>query len=72
VQATVKWFDDSMGYGYVTLDDGRDAFVHWTAIQVEGFKTLSPGQRITLDLYESSKGNCTKLEARNVKPLDGG
>lgn len=52
VQGTVKWFDPKKGFGFIAGDDGQDLFVHHTAIQMEGFKTLSDGQRITCMVTE--------------------
>ena len=53
----VKWFNDTKGYGFITLDDGsQDCFVHHSAIQGEGFKTLGEGQRVQFDLVQGQKG----------------
>lgn len=62
---TVKWFNDAKGYGFITPDDGgEDLFAHFSAIKMDGFKTLKQGQRVTFDLKEGEKG---KL-ADNIKP----
>ena len=54
---TVKWFTDAKGFGFITPDDGgKDVFVHHTDIQMDGFKTLSPGQRVKFDLAQEAKG----------------
>ena len=54
---TVKWFNDSKGYGFVTPDDGsKDCFVHHKAIQGEGFKSLAEGQKVQFDVEEGAKG----------------
>ena len=54
---TVKWFNDAKGYGFITLDDGStDCFVHHTAIQGEGFKTLAEGERVQLEVVQGKKG----------------
>jgi CspA family cold shock protein len=54
---TVKWFNDSKGYGFITQDDGGDdVFVHFRAIQGEGFRTLSEGQKVTFDVEQGQKG----------------
>lgn len=58
----VKWWNDAMGYGFVVTPDGRDVFVHFTNIKMEGFKTLKYEQEVEFDLYQGPKG----LEARNV------
>ena len=55
---TVKWFNDSKGYGFITLEGGTpgDCFVHHSAIQAEGFRTLSEGDRVEFELVEGAKG----------------
>ncbi|HIW70147.1 MAG TPA: cold-shock protein [Candidatus Limosilactobacillus merdipullorum] len=55
-QGTVKWFNDDKGYGFITRDNGSDVFVHFSAIQGEGFKTLKEGQHVTFDVEESDRG----------------
>ncbi|GJM06245.1 MAG: cold-shock protein [marine bacterium B5-7] len=60
---TVKWFNESKGFGFITQDDGgADVFVHFNAIQGTGFKTLNEGQKVTYDVEDSPKG----LQATNV------
>ena len=60
---TVKWFNDSKGYGFIEPDGGGgDVFVHHTAIQMEGFRTLTQGEEVTYESTEGPKG----LQARNV------
>lgn len=58
----VKWFDESRGYGFIEREDGEDVFVHFSAIQEEGFKTLFEGQEVEFDIVEGEKG----LQAANV------
>jgi CspA family cold shock protein len=64
-EGTVKWFSERKGYGFIEKDDGGDIFVHHSAIQVEGFKTLQEGQRVSFEVEEGRKGPA----AANVTPL---
>ena len=61
----VKWFNAEKGYGFITTDEGKDVFVHYSAIQSEGFKTLDEGAAVSFDITESNRGpqasNVTKL-----------
>ena len=52
----VKWFNDSKGFGFITTDDGTDIFVHHSAIQGEGFKTLDEGQEVEFEIVQGAKG----------------
>jgi CspA family cold shock protein len=52
----VKWFNDSKGYGFIEQDGGKDIFVHFTAIQGDGFKSLAEGQKVEFEVIEGAKG----------------
>lgn len=60
---TVKWFDAKKGYGFITMEDGNDIFVHYSAIQSDGYKSLEENQSVVFDVTEGSKGK----QASNVK-----
>ncbi len=63
-EGTVKWFNGEKGFGFIEREDGDDVFVHFSAIQTEGFKTLEDGQAVTFDIEEGDRG----LQASNVNP----
>ncbi len=55
-EGTVKWFNDSKGFGFIEQDGGKDVFVHQSAIQAQGFKSLDEGARVTFDVVDGQKG----------------
>ena len=55
-QGTVKWFNDSKGFGFISCEDGTDAFVHHTTIQGDGFKSLAEGDAVSFELEQGDKG----------------
>jgi len=55
-KGTVKWFNESKGYGFIAQEDGNDVFVHYTAIQGDKFKTLKQGEQVTMDIVQGPKG----------------
>lgn len=65
MQGRVKWFSAEKGYGFIEREDGKDVFVHFSAIQEEGFKTLSEGQLVEFDIVEGARGP----QAANVVKL---
>lgn len=68
MQGKVKWFNDSKGFGFITPDDGgKDLFVHHTAIQGDGFRSLAEGQAVDFDVEQGEKGP----KAKNVKVAGG-
>ena len=62
-QGTVKWFNDAKGYGFIQVEGGEDVFVHYSAIQANGFKSLSEGDRVEFEVTKGPKG----LQASNVR-----
>ncbi|HEX9637018.1 MAG TPA: cold-shock protein [Acidobacteriota bacterium] len=64
-QGTIKWFNDQKGYGFITSDEGGDVFVHYKAIQGEGFKSLKENDRVSFDVVQGQKGPA----AANVRKI---
>ncbi len=64
-QGTVKWFNGQKGYGFITKDDGQDVFVHYSAINGQGFRSLEEGQRVEFEITQGPKG----LQAANVSKI---
>ncbi len=62
VKGTVKWFSNQKGYGFITPEDGKDVFVHHSAIQSDGYKTLEEGQNVEFEIQQGPKGD----QATNV------
>ncbi|HJC36361.1 MAG TPA: cold-shock protein [Candidatus Merdibacter merdavium] len=58
----VKWFNAEKGYGFITSDEGKDIFVHYSAIQADGFRSLEEGQKVSFEIVESDRGQ----QAANV------
>ncbi|MBU4557084.1 MAG: cold-shock protein [Actinobacteria bacterium] len=63
-EGTVKWFNPDKGYGFITVEDGEDLFVHFSEIQMDGFKTLEEGQAV---IFEITTGQNGKPQASNVR-----
>lgn len=64
-EGTVKWFNDSKGYGFITQEGGKDVFVHYQSIQGEGFRSLAEGDRVAFEVVEGPKGP----QAANVRKV---
>ncbi len=64
-EGTVKWFNDSKGFGFIAQDNGPDVFVHYTAIKSEGFKSLAEGERVRFEINDGPKGP----QAANVEKV---
>lgn len=62
----VKWFNDEKGYGFIQYNEGEDIFVHYSAIKLDGYKTLSEGNTVRYELVKTDKG----LQAKEVQPVN--
>jgi CspA family cold shock protein len=65
---TVKWFNNDKGYGFIKRESGEDVFVHHSAIQASGYRTLNEGEKVEFDVKQGPKG----LQAENVRRVNGG
>jgi CspA family cold shock protein len=65
VKGKVKWFDSKKGYGFITGEDGNDVFVHFSAVQMDGYRKLEEDQEVEFEVVEGDKGP----QASNVRPL---
>jgi cold shock protein len=63
---TVKWFNPDKGYGFITREDGPDVFVHFSAIQGEGYRNLDENQKVEFEITQGPKGD----QASNVRPIE--
>jgi len=65
VRGTIKWFNSKKGFGFIEQETGEDVFVHYSAIEMSGFKTLSEGERVQFEIEENDKG----LSAKKVEKV---
>ncbi|MGL5056302.1 MAG: cold-shock protein [Fusobacteriaceae bacterium] len=65
MKGTVKWFNEEKGFGFITAEDGKDVFAHFSAIQKDGFKKLTEGESVEFDVTEGPKGP----QATNIKSI---
>ncbi len=65
-EGKVKWFNDTKGFGFIESDDGQDVFVHQSEVQVEGYRSLAEGARVSFEVTQGDKGP----KAMGVKPID--
>ena len=65
-QGSVKWFNDAKGYGFISQENGEDVFVHFSAIQSSGYRSLNEGQTVEFDVAQGPKGP----QAANVRPVE--
>lgn len=68
---TVKWFSNNKGYGFIQYDNTEDVFVHFTGIEMDGYKTLHEGQKVTFNIVEGARGpQATEVMVKNTGPDD--
>lgn len=65
MKGIVKWFNATKGYGFITTEEGKDVFAHYSAIEMEGFKSLDEGQAVEFEVVDGSKGP----QAAHIKPI---
>ena len=65
MNGTVKWFNEEKGFGFITAEDGKEVFVHFSEIQKDGFKKLSEGEEVTFEVTKGAKGS----QASNIKSV---
>ncbi len=65
MNGTVKWFNSEKGFGFITTEEGQDVFAHFSKIDVDGYKSLDEGQKVTFDVTEGDKGP----QAENIRPV---
>ena len=65
MKGTVKWFNATKGYGFITTEEGKDVFAHYSAIEMEGFKTIDEGQAVEFEVVDGSKGP----QAAHIRPI---
>ena len=68
VEGTVKWFNDDKGFGFIEREGGQDVFVHHTAVQMEGFKSLKEGQKVSMEVTQGEKG-CSIFHQEQIRAV---
>ena len=66
MKGTVKWFNDQKGFGFITSDEGKDAFVHYSSIEGDGFKTLKEGEHVEYEIEQTPKG-IAAVQVRSIE-----